>query len=177
MLKKERKIVFPLVKSTTEFIMRCKGLLSLSTPLTVFQWTVHNSGHLDFTVSSLNCGISLLVENPEERPCCFPPTTLLSDFIKGLWDGRGQWAQWCWGKAVGQASPPGLPGPHAPPPPHPRPFQQKPGRLGQASSNSGYLSYLFSVLAEPQPQHNQEGLSWKAGMQIKTKITDLHLCF
>lgn len=72
MFKKE-KIVFPLVKSTTKFITRCKGLLSLSTPLTVFQWTFHNSGHLDFTVSSLNCGKSLLVENPEERPCCFHP--------------------------------------------------------------------------------------------------------
>lgn len=153
------------MKSTTEFILRCKGLLSLSTPLTVFQWTVHNSGHLDFTVSSLNCGISLWKPRGEALLC--PPTTL-SDFIKGLWDRRGQWAVW-------QAS---SPGPHAPPTSSmSRPFLQKPGRLGQASSNSGYLSYLFSVLAEPQPQHNQEGLSWKAGMQIKTKITGLHLCF
>lgn len=32
-----------------------------------------------------------------------------------------------------------------------------------------WLSYLFSVFAEPQPQHNQEGLSWKAGMQIKQR--------
>lgn len=160
------------MKSTTEFIMRCKGLLSLSTPLTVFQWTVHNSGHLDFTVSSLNCGLSLWKPRGEALLC--PPTTL-SDFIKGLWDGRGQWAQWCREKQCGRLLPQART--PRPPPPRPRPFQQKPGRLGQASSNSGYLSYLFSVLAEPQPQHNQEGLSWKAGMQIKTKITDLHLCF
>lgn len=36
-----------------------------------------------------------------------------------------------------------------------------------------WLSYLFSVFAGPQPQHNQEGLSWKAGMQIKTKISEI----
>lgn len=50
-----------------------------------------------------------------------------------------------------------------PPLPHPLPFQQKPEDLDKQQ----WLSYLFSVFAEPQPQRNQEGLSRKAGMQRK----------
>lgn len=144
---KKRKIVFPLVKSTTKFITRCKGLLSLSTPLTVFQWTFHNSGHLDFTVSSLNCGISPLVENPEERPCCFHLLRCLIS-LKGSgmgWGGEpgGVRESRC-GRLLPQVCLVHTPGP---PPPHPRPFQQKPGRLGQATSNSGYRIYSVSSLS------------------------------
>lgn len=134
------------MKSTTKFITRCKGLLSLSTPLTVFQWTFHNSGHLDFTVSSLNCGISLLVENPEERPCCFH---LLRCLISLKGSGMG------WGgepggvrEIVWQASPPeGLvrtPWPTSSASP---PLSAEPGRLGRATSNSGHRIYSVSSLS------------------------------
>lgn len=156
------------MKSTTQFITRCKGLLSLSTPLTVFQWTFHNSGHLDFTVSSLNCGISLLVENPEERPCCFH---LLRCLISLKGSGMG------WGgepggvrETVWPASPPDPPGPHTLA--HllriPAPFSRT--RKTWTSNKQQWPSYLFSVFAEPAPQHNPEGLSWKAGMQIKQRL-------
>lgn len=172
---KKRKIVFPLVKSTTKFIMRCKGLLSLSTPLTVFQWTFHNSGHLDFTVSSLNCGISLLVE-PRGKALLFPPTTL-SDSIKGLWDGMGLWAEWCEGNAVWQTSPPGLPGPHTLA--HllrtPAPFSRSQEDLDkqQATVAIVFIQCLRWATASAQSR----GTFMKGRNAEKTKITDLHLCF
>lgn len=127
--------------------MSCKGLLSLSTPLTVFQWTFHYSGHLDFTVSSLNCGMSLLVENPEERPCCFHlPRCLIS--LKGSGMGGAGEPSGVGKGGVAGFSPRSTWSTHpGPPPPHPCPFQQKPGRLGQATSNSGYRIYSVSWLS------------------------------
>lgn len=155
---KKRKIVFPLVKSTTKFITRCKGLLSLSTPLTVFQWTFHNSGHLDFTVSSLNCGISPLVENPEERPCCFHLLRCLIS-LKGSgmgWGGEpsGVRETPC-GRLLPQVCLVHTPRPTSSASP---PLSAE-ARKTWTSNKQQWLSYLFSVFAEPQPQHNQEGLS------------------
>lgn len=143
------------MKSTTEFLRSCKGLLSLNTPLTVFQRTVHSSGHLDFTVSSLNCGISLLVENPEEWPCCFHlPRCLMSLKGSGM-GGVGEPSGVNKGGVAG-FSPRSAWSTHpGPPPPHPAPFS----RSQEDSDKQQWLSYLFSVLAELQPQHNQEGLS------------------
>lgn len=169
MFKKKRKIVFPLVKSTTKFITRYKGLLSLSTPLTVFQWTFHNSGHLDFTVSSLNCGISLLVENPEERPCwSHLPHCLIS--LKGSGMGGGGEPSGVGNSCVAGFSPQVCLVHRSWPTSSTSPPLSAEARKTWTSKKQQWLSYLFSVFAEPPPQHNQEGLSWKAGMQIKQRL-------
>lgn len=129
---------------------------------------IHNSGHLDFTVSSLNCGKSLLVENPEERPCCFHlPRCLISLKGSGMgWGGEPGGVR----ETVWPASPPDPPGPHTLA--HllriPAPFRRT--RKTWTSIKQQWPSYLFSVFAEPAPQHNSEGLSWKAGMQIKQRL-------
>lgn len=87
----------------------------------------------------------------------------------GGWGGwEGQWVRWC-GEGKWQASPPDAARTHAPRPTSFLSPLSAEARKTWTSIKQQWLSYLFSVFAEPQPQHNQEGLSWKAGMQIKQR--------
>lgn len=72
-------------------------------------------------------------------------------------------------KTNGRLLPQILPGSTHPGPPSPYPSLAAEARKTWTSNKQQWLSYLFSVFAEPQPQHNQEGLSWKAGMRIKQR--------
>lgn len=73
------------------------------------------------------------------------------------------------GKANGRLLPPDSAWVHTPWPTSSMSPLAAEARKTWTSIKQQWLSYLFSVFAEPQPQHNQEGLSWKAGMQIKQR--------
>lgn len=105
---------------------------------------------------------------PRGKALLFPPLRCLIS-LKGSgmgWGGEPGGVR----ETVWPASPPDQPGPHTLA--HllriPAPFRRT--RKTWTSNKQQWPSYLFSVFAEPEPQHNPEGLSWKAGMQIKQRL-------
>lgn len=124
----------------------------------MFQWTFSQFWPLGLHSNQLKLwNITFWLKTQRERPCCFPPPTL-SDFMQGLWVWEGEWVWWC-GKGRRQASPPDSARSTHPGPPPPCPPLSAEARKTWTSIKQQWLSYLFSVFAEPQTQHNQEGLS------------------
>lgn len=108
-----------------------------------------------------------LVENPEEKALLFSTYHIVWFPKRAVGVGRGVGLV-MWERQMAGFSPK-CRSVHSPwPTPSLFPLSAE-ARKTWTSIKQQWLSYLFSVFAEPQPQHNQEGLSWKAGMQMKQR--------
>lgn len=113
----------------------------------MFQWTFSQFWPLGLHSNQLKLwNITFWLKTQRKGPAVFHPQRCLIS-CKGCGCGKGRGFGGV-GKADGRLLPQILLGPHtlahllhAPP------FQQKPGRLGQASSNSGYRIYSVSSLS------------------------------
>lgn len=133
----------------------------------MFQWTFSQFWPLGLHSNQLKLWNVTSGWKPRGKALLFPPTTM-SDFIKGLWRREGAVGLVMWERRTAGFSPASA-WVHTPWPTSSMSPLSAEARKTWTSIKQQWLSYLFSVFAEPQPQHNQEGLSWKAGMQIKQR--------